>query len=352
MPDKTLRLFAAGMSSAHAAGGGINMLTAPSSGNSWTLVPNAFWGGATANAAAYAGATLTNTGEIVTSWPSYFHVGLDPQAANSLIHPDMVSSPLVTDHASGAVVVAGITIAGKGGTFVRQLLPHPGPSLLLPSAGNERSSGLAARLAAPGVYIAYATLNGQAVQLLRYGGTTTTVARGTAFTTAKVFAGPRGRLWVAWGAFRGTEIFVTRSNEAVTAFEPVQTLTLPDPSTNQGVSALQGEGSTGPLDLFADMTIGNVTGFMHTRVLPVLSGTVAVSAVMGKKGQLVGHKVTVKVTDAGDRVAGATVGVGGVKAMTSSSGVATVTLSAAKSGQLRVTATDPGYQLLTLQATL
>jgi hypothetical protein len=346
MPDKTLRLFAAGMASAHAASGGLNMLTAPSSGNTWTLVPNATWGGATANAAAFAGATLTNTGDIVTSWPSYFHVGLDPQAADSLIHPDMASSPLVTDHATGAIVVAGITIAGKGGTFVRQVLPHPGPSLLLASAGNERSSGLAARLGAPGVYIAYATSNGDAVQLLRYGGTTKTVARGSAFTMTKVFAGPGGRLWVAWGAFRGTQIFVTRSNEAVTAFEPVQTLTLPDPSTNQGVSALQGEGSAGPLDLFADMMIGSEGGFMHTHVLALFSLQAAVGRPTKGKTQA---PVRLTLRDAGDPVAGVKIVVAGKQLSTDAKGLTTLALAP---GSYTATASAPGYATTSISVTV
>ena len=346
MPDKTLRLFAAGMASAHAASGGLNMLSAPSSGNTWTLVPNATWGGATANAAAFAGATLMSTGEIVTSWPGFFHVGLDPQAPDTPIHPDMASSPLVTDHATGAVVVAGITIAGKGGTFVRQLLPHPGPSLLLPSAGNERSSGLAARLAAPGVYIAYATLNGQAVQLLRYGGTTKTVARGTAFNTAKVFAGPQGRLWVAWGAFRGTEIFVTRSNKSVTAFEPVQTLTLPDPSSNQGVSALQGEGSAGSLDLFADMMIGSEAGFMHTHVLALFSLRATVGQPAKGKKQAPLH---LTLRDAGDPVTAATIVVAGKHLKTDAKGLATLALAP---GSYTATASASGYATTSISVTV
>ena len=346
MPDKTLRLFAAGMSKAHAASGGLNMLTAPSSGNTWTLVPNAVWGGATANAGAFAGATLTNTGDIVTSWPAYFHVGLDPRAADSLIHPDMASSPLVTDHATGAIVTAGITIAGKAGTFVRQLLPHPGRSVLLPSALDERSSGLAARIAAPGVYVAYAALNGQTVKLVRYGGTTKTVAHGTGFNTAKVFAGPRGRLWIAWMVFRGTEVFVTRSNEAVTAFEPVQTLTLPDPSTNQGVLALQGEGSAGPLDLFAGMTIGSEAGFMHTHVLALFK----LQAAVGRpaKGQT---KAPVRLTlrDAGDPVPAAKIVVAGKHLKTNAKGLATLTLAP---GSYTATASAGGYATTSVSVTV
>jgi hypothetical protein len=346
LPDKTLRLFAAGMSNAHAASGGINMLSAPAGGGSWTLVPNAVWGGATANAAAYLGATLTSTGEIVTSWPDYFHVGLDPTSAPTLIHPDMASSPLATDHATGAVVTAGITIAGSGGAFVRQVLPSAGPSLLLASATQERSTGLAARVGAPGVYISYATLNGQAVRLARYGGTTQTVARGSGLVTAKVFAGPGGRLWVAWMVFRGTEIYATRSNEAVTAFEPVQMLTLPDPSTNQGVSALQGEGSVGALDLFADMTIGTEAGFMHTRVLALF--TLKASVGGPAKGQK-NAPVSLSLRDAGDPVSAATIVVAGKHLKTNSKGLATLPLAP---GSYTASATATGYATTSIPFTV
>jgi hypothetical protein len=249
----------------------------------------------------------------------------------------MGSSQLATDQKTGAVVVGGETLHGKGGTFVRQLLPKPGRSVVLATPLQERSAGISARLGAPGVYIAYVTSNGGAVELGRYGGAAHTVAHGSGLETAKVFAGPQGRLWIAWSAFRGTQIFVTRSNEAVTKFEPVQTLTLPDPSTTEGIAELQGEGSAGPLDLFADMTIGTEPGFMHTHVL----GLYSLQAKVGKppKGKKAAP-VTLSLRDAGDPVAAAKIVIGRAHLKTNTKGVATVALAP---GSYTASASASGY---------
>ena len=67
---------------------------------------------------------------------------------------------------------------------------------------------------------------------------------------------------------------------------------------------LEGEGSAGPLDLFADITVDGQTkdGSYATHVQPKLS--LGTSKKSGKKGATL---VTVHVTDAGDPVAGAKV---------------------------------------------
>ncbi len=67
-------------------------------------------------------------------------------------------------------------------------------------------------------------------------------------------------------------VFVTRSNEEVSAWEPIQTLTLP--ANNNEIypfSQVEGNGTRGPLDLFVDTTVGNETGFLYTRVLAVFT---------------------------------------------------------------------------------
>ncbi len=321
MPDRTLRLFAAGAAHPSSTVHGITTFASPEHGGAWTLQPDASWGGPVAEASAVIGATLTRDGQPVTAWGGFAAEGLPPASIpqNPFVL-DQTASHLATDAASGAVVLAGVTIAGKGGVFVRQILPSLGPQVVLPlpTVLEDRDNGLSGRIGAPGVYLAYA--DGKAAHLYRYGGSSKTLGRG-AFTSATVCAGPEGRLWVAWGG-NANGLFVTRSNRAVSAFEPVQKLRAP---AGPGLTYLQCEGSAGPIDLFADSG-----GFFHARLLAQLT----LSARATKT------KVTVSVRDAGDPVAGAAVTVGGRRVTTAANGQATVTL---RPGSYSATATAPGY---------
>ena len=114
----------------------------------------------------------------------------------------MTDSQLATDATTGAVVLGGVTIAGKGGVYVQQVFPSTGTKVVLPlPVGlNDWNASLSDRPGAAGVYVAYA--DGKAVHLYRYGGGSKTLARG-AFTSAAVCPGPDGRLWVAWGGPSG-----------------------------------------------------------------------------------------------------------------------------------------------------
>jgi von Willebrand factor type D domain len=344
----TLQLFAGGGSTGSIYNG-INTFTAPAAGAPWALVPKVSWGGIPAGDSPYLGATVAPNAQAVTAWPGSYHVGLNSSATVVPIDPDMESSELVTDQKTGAVVVAGVTIAGSGGTFVRRLLPVPGPVMLLPSSTNVRSSGAAARTGG-GVYIAWANGSGQAVELSRYGGASRTVAQGAVpggglgWAAANVFAAPGGRLWVVWWADRSNYLFVTRSNAAVSAFEPVQRLVLPDPSTDSGIvpgSQIQGDATTGPLDLFADTIVGNQTpetGFLYTRVGAMF--TLHESVGTYPKGARTAP-VKFTVLDAGDPLQGVQITVGHQHELTGASG--SVTLQLAPGGSYKASATAPGY---------
>ena len=131
---------------------------------------------------------------------------------------------------------------------------------------------------------------------------------------------------------------MTRTSKAVSGFEPVQTLTSP-PKTAQ-YFRLEGEGSAGPLDLFADVTVdgGLKDGSYQTHVFPALSLRVA------KKATTTGVRVTVRVVDAGDPIAGAKVtGLPGGPKTTDASGSVLVTVPAGKKGSFALTATKAGY---------
>jgi hypothetical protein len=319
MPDGTLRLFTPGV-------GGINTFTAPAGGGSWSQQSGAAWGGAIAESAYVVGATLTKDGQPVTAWRGTAAEGVPPGSIPADGYEGgMAQSYLATDAASGAVVLAGETNAGQGGAYVQQILPSPGPKVVLGTLAKEWSDGLSARIGAPGVYVANA--DGKAAKLYRYGGGSKTLAGGP-FTSAGVCAGPDGRLWVAWGD-PSDGLFVTRSNRAASAFEPVQKLKLAQ-TTDGGLAFLQCEGSAGPLDLFADVPSGGGAGFWHTHLLAQLS--LSAHAAKGK--------VTISAGDAGDPVAGVRIAVGGKHVTTDAKGQATLTL---RPGRYAATATAGGY---------
>jgi hypothetical protein len=308
MPDKTLRLFAAG------AAGGINTFTAPPAGGSWTAQSGAVWGGAVAESSGVIGATLTKTGQPVTAWRGNAAEGAPPGSVpQDGYEGGMTESFLATDAASGAIVLAGATNAGQGGVYVQRVLPSPGPRVVLPPLGKDWGNGLSGRIGAPGVYVAYA--DGKAARLYRYGGKSRTLASG-AYSSATLCAGPRGRLWIAWGDNAGN-VSVTRSNRAASAFEPVQRLRLPAGA----LTFLQCEGSAGPADLFASAQLNG--GFWQAHVPAQLS----------LRARAARTKVTISASDAGDPVAGAAV-------TTAANGQVSLTL---RPGSYSASATVAGY---------
>jgi hypothetical protein len=318
MPDGTLRLFAAGSPTSTSAASGINTFTAPAGGGNWTLDSSAIWGGPIAASSGILGATLTKDGQVVTGWRGVAAEGLPPSSIpQNAFAPFQLGTHLATDAASGAIVLAGVYGGGKGGVFVQQILPGAGKVVVLPLVNNnDWVESVSSRVGAAGVYVAYADT--KAARLYRYGGGSKTLAKGP-YTSASVCAGPDGRLWVEWGD-NNDELFVTRSNRAAGAFEPVQKLTLPQATTN-GLTFVQCEGSAGPLDLFAYVNDkGNQPGFWHTHVLAELSLRAKVAKTK------TGARVTLSVRDAGDPVPGVAVVVGGRHLKTGSSGSVTVAL--------------------------
>ena len=143
-------------------------------------------------------------------------------------------------------------------------------------------------------------------------------------------------------------VAVTRSNKAVTRFEPIQDV---DPKAGS-IYRVQGDGRFGPLDLLVDEIPGGKgpiqpAGVYYARVLPELSATVSVSVVKNKVGVVVAYKLTVGVTDAGDPVAGATVSAKGQQKKTNTKGAAVLTLAGGVGGTVAVIVTTPTYRTLT-----
>jgi hypothetical protein len=316
MPDRTLRLFAAGTD-------GIHMFTAPAAGKHWAADSTPPWGGAVGEASAVIGATLTKDGQAVTAWRGFAAEGTPPASnPQNGYEGGMGESFLATDAGSGAVVLSGETNAGQGGAYVQQILPSPGPKVLAPPLAKDWSISTSGRIGAAGVF--FVNADGKNVRLSRYRGSSKTLATGP-YLSAGLCTGPDGRLWVAWGDASG--LFITRTNRAAGAFEPVQKIHAP---SGNGLSYVQCEGSAGPVDLFAD----DGTGFWHAHLFAQL--TVHAAAAHGK--------VTVSVRDAGDPVAGASVAVGGRRPKTGTSGTVTLTL---RPGPYSAHVTASGYATAT-----
>ncbi len=261
------------------------------------------------------------------------------------------------DAKTGAVIASWDSNAGNGGIWLQQAAPTVGAAQKAPIPSQYGTGApliLAGRDAGPGVFAAYAANYGTTtdVRLLRYGGGSVAVGsvKGLHAQVSSVATSLDGRLWVVWaGEINGHGITAfTRSNKAVTRFEPIQTASF----TWADLFTLSGDGRLGPLDLLMsgtpDVKTGPlVEGIYYTRLLPELSATVAATSLGGGK-----FKLTTKVTDAGDAVSSATVSANGQSKTTSATGVANLTTSGSAGDHVSVTITHPGYRSLKAGVTL
>ena len=351
MADGSTRLFLSGGVRPNLPSNlsGINSFVSTPAGG-WTLDPNALWGGAVASAASYIGATVAGNGQPVTAWSGgVVHVGLNnTPGADQTYQPDCCGAApqLVTDSATGEVVMAWLSNGHQSGTYVKQVLPTPGALVSLPSGRNEGDFGLTSRIGAPGVFVAYTGGTDQTVRLYNVAHATTQVVTHGAYRVAKAFPAPEGRIWMLWGD-ANSAVFVTRSNKAVTKWEPVRRIPLP-PNLTAFYNA-QGEGSAGPLDAFIDLLTGTTNrGFWHAHILPKDSLTYRSAPYPTGGGKSRGSKVEFTVTDAGDPVKGAIIVVarGGktlLNLRTDANGHASGSLLGNFTGGVRATASAPGY---------
>jgi hypothetical protein len=315
---------------------GLNEAVGP---GSWKLGAHAFGTyQITVPSNADVGVGVLESGQLVSVWRSavslLFQTGTDPSTQpQNITPPGLADSPVIAvDSGSGEAVIAYRNVESGTDSF-RRIAPSLGAQQVMPGAKSGAPS-IAARTRG-GVYSAY-TLDGTKVRLLRFGGQAKSVPvpKGVRVLTAGVAAGPEGRLWVFYGNEQTT--YVTRTSKAVGGFEPVQALKSP-PGTVQ-YFRLEGEGSAGPLDLFADVTVDGSTkdGSYHQQVQPALSLSVSKKLTKNRV------RVTVRVTDAGDAVQGARVaGLPGGPKTTDGSGSIVVTAQPGKA--LALTATKPGY---------
>lgn len=255
------------------------------------------------------------------------------------------------DAATGAVVASWDSNAGSGGIWFQQVAPTEGAAHKVPvpsQYGTGEPLILAGRDSGPGVFGAYpanyaATTK---IRLLRYGGGSVAVGsvKGLHADVSGVGTGPDGRIWVVWsGQINGQGITaVTRSNKAVTRFEPIQRY-----SANWSyLFTLSGDGRLGPLDLLLGGTPAvksgpAVGGIYYARILPELSANVSVKKVGDGK-----FKLKVKANDAGDAVTGANASAKGKSSKTNSKGKAEFTIKGSSGDHVTVKIAHSGYQVL------
>ncbi len=316
---------------------GLNEVVGP---GTWKLGPRAF-GNLTLTEASNADVhtAFLKSGQLISVWQSaaalLIETGTDPVVQPQNITPQgLATNPVIAvDQGTGEAIIAYHGV-NDGQNYFRRVAPSVGAPQAIPQSKGDGPT-IAAR-AGGGVFTAYAR-DVDHVVLLQYGGKSrkVPVAKGARVLTAGVAAGPEGRLWVFYGDEQST--YVTRTSRHVTGWEPVQRLKSP-PKTAQ-YFRLEGEGSAGPLDLFADVTVDGKTkdGSYHTHVEPKLSLRASKKALKGGATQ-----VTVRVTDAGDPMAGAKVkGLPGGTKTTTANGSVTVTVK--RSGAFALTATKAGY---------
>lgn len=313
-----------------------------------SYVPLAVSNGTPVLAAGCCGGIVVQQG-FGTGAPTYLLTNSGDNAAGN--------TDLAADAATGAVVASWTSNAGSGGIYTQQIAPTQGALQKAPipsQYGTGLALILAARDSGPGVFAAYPSDYGNTthIRLLRYGGGSVAVGsvKGLHANVWGVATGNDGRIWVIWyGTINGKGIMAfTRSNKAVTKFEPVRLYR----GTWSYLFTLNGDGRLGPLDLLIGGTPTTKTccgtgGIYYARVLPVLSASVSVNKLGAHK-----FKLKVTVTDAGDAIKGASASAKGKSATTNSNGNAKLTVSGSPGDLITVKVGDAGYQALKVRVKL
>jgi len=312
-PGGGLQVLFSGLFPETPINGVLSTAIAPEAGTAWsppapasnTKDPSAVY------VAAGIGGAVSPAGTVVTAWGDSgpgeggYHVGVNPLDPDVHLSPaaDEVDPNVAFDPATGAGYIAWNHLPGSGPNAVIAMPLAGGAAMTAPKSGAAwlgqrvsivgRSSG--------GVYIAYGSGGNPysaSPAWWRLGAPSATVVSGQkdAEHTA-LAAGPDGRLWLFWS--RKLKIYAARTNPAATKLG--QIVSLKAPKGTGAIYRLNGEGSTGPLDLLALAEAKGGLGYFHQRIAPGLTFTAKPKTVRA------GKKVTFKAADAGQPVKGAKV---------------------------------------------
>jgi hypothetical protein len=354
-PGGGLRIFFGGLDNVSIFDGFMRTMTAGADGKTWSD-PVAASNNTAQGHPVYAGAGLSaavgKDGNPISAWGESqpqgngYHLGLDPSAPDaSLGGACCVLEPNVAvDSSTGQVVIAWGAGVATSSTEAQIL---GGAHVTAPNSAAfqlQDRTAVTGRLGAPGVYLAYTQGTNQ------FSGTPALLhvdpaAKAKPIPKQKggqhiaIAAAPQGRLWLLWA--RSGNVYALRTNAAATKFGAI--VKVKPPAGYSTIYRLTGEASLGPLDLLGLFQNGGADiGYFHQRILPGLTLTASPTNV--KKG----HKVTFKVTDAGDPIKGAKVSIkfGSVKktGTTSATGKVKLTVPAgASKGTRTATAAKSGY---------
>jgi hypothetical protein len=334
-----------------------SLYTASSSaaGTAWTLDPGAKVQSHNATASPVA-ATVTKDGKFVSSWAVSFalqaHIGVDPKQDDLKLETRCCTYQphLATDSQTGEVVLEWYSnIKAASGLYAQTILPSLGTATYVPGSSSESRTdslsadqrvGMTAREGAPGIYMGYCSgyPTCRTVQVWPYkAAAPLVVAQAPGARFVNIASGPEGRLWVMW--MRSGRLYATRSNRAATRFGNIITVTPPEGTSS--IWKVGGEGSNGPLDMLASVTVGlKELATWHTQVLPPLSLNATPQSFATQQGAA----VVFTVSDVGDPVAEATITVAGKLLTTDAQGRATMTFpKGSKVGSISATASMKEY---------
>jgi hypothetical protein len=195
-----------------------------------------------------------------------------------------------------------------------------------------------------GVYTAYATPKDRSIVLWRVGSphVTLTITSKNGIGQVSMASGGRGRLWIFWRDGLTGHMQATRTNIAATRIGAIRSVAPPSGTT---VYRSAGDGTPGTLDLVT-LVQGTRNAMISTQVLPGLSMST-------RHAWRRGHTYTVKVTDAGAPVAGASVHFAGRTARANRHGVAHLRVPSVESlGRHLLSAGRAGYAAARLKVTV
>jgi hypothetical protein len=242
---------------------------------------------------------------------------------------------------------------GHEGLAAQQIDPSNaapiGSPLVMPAsssiATDERTQVVARH--GGGIYVADASGYPTATRALiwRYGASSSTVvgSDSSGVSAVGVAADPNGRLWAFWFGRSGDSTVVHARRSDPTGTRWGADVALRPPPGESDAWKLDGNAQSGKLDLLGLFTVNGVIATWDTQVLPGL--TLAATAHHG-------GKLTVKLTDAGQPVPGATIRAGGHSAKTNHAGVAHLDLGSHHAGRVQVGATKTGYSNATARVRL
>ena len=235
------------------------------------------------------GAASARDGTPVAAWPVgtqvRYRYGIDPGAQVAALGVGGCcasgAQPAVDQVTGQAYIAWASSAAGATGIYV-QAVDRAGPSrpkvFATGSATKTRDAAvlpdgrvaIAARLGAPGVYLAYTSgfPKVRGVYLLRAGARKLVLKiKALGVGHVALAAAPQGRLWLLWS--RGGTIFATRTDRAASHLGAVREI--PIRRGSKEIDQLEGNGSGGPLDVIALLVRGAAVSLWHQQVLPGLS---------------------------------------------------------------------------------